>query len=164
MQCYLLLQNKVTHAPHAALKSQPCPRDGCRGRVQDAERVTQTKRKKELEAILAAPPAIPVPTPKPSGRGRKAHQAPAASRVIAFLYPPSKSLFTVAIRVFPGILSSASYLCGVEHTILVGDEAVMRLSSVIALSHLHDMKPVAMTTLSLMVRVATHLNTFGSRW
>lgn len=92
MQCHLLLQNKVTHAPHAALKSQPCPRDGCRGRVQDAERVTQTKRKKELEAILAAPPAIPVPTPKPSGRGRKSHQAPAAAQVIVSTTPKVFSL------------------------------------------------------------------------
>lgn len=79
--CCVMLQNKVTHAPHAALKSQPCPREGCRGRVKEVVRVTQTKRKKELEAILDAPPAIPVPTPKPSGRGRKAHQAPAASQV-----------------------------------------------------------------------------------
>ena len=76
-----LLQKKVTHAPHAALKSQTCPKDGCNGRVLDAERVHQTKRKKELEALLAAPPAIPVPAPKPTGRGRKTHKAPAAAQV-----------------------------------------------------------------------------------
>lgn len=81
-----MLQNKVTHAPHAALKAQPCPREGCNGRVHDAERVTQTKRKKELEAALAAPPSIPVPAPKPTGRGRKAHKAPAAAQVLFPIY------------------------------------------------------------------------------
>ncbi|DBA84516.1 hypothetical protein WJX77_012125 [Trebouxia sp. C0004] len=69
-------QNKLAHAPHAALKAQPCPREGCTGRVQDTDRVMQTKRKKTLEASLAAPAAIPVPAPKPSGKGRKTHKAP----------------------------------------------------------------------------------------
>ena len=79
--CCCCLQNKLTHAPHAALKAQPCPREGCTGRVQDTDRVMQTKRKKNLEASLAAPAAIPVPAPKPSGKGRKTHKAPASAEV-----------------------------------------------------------------------------------
>jgi len=41
----------------------------------------QTKRKKTLEASLAAPAAIPVPAPKPSGKGRKTHKAPGGAEV-----------------------------------------------------------------------------------
>lgn len=71
----------MAHAPHAALKAQKCPREGCTGRVQDTDRVVQTKRKKIIEASLAAPAAIPVPAPKPTGKGKKTHKAPAASQV-----------------------------------------------------------------------------------
>ena len=48
------MQNKLVHAPHAFLKSQICPREECSGRVQDADRVIQTKKKKALHAALQA--------------------------------------------------------------------------------------------------------------
>ncbi|KAA6421075.1 MAG: hypothetical protein FRX49_08986 [Trebouxia sp. A1-2] len=81
-------ENKLAHAPHAALKAQPCPREGCTGRVQDTDRVMQTKRKKTLEASLAAPAPIPVPAPKPSGKGRRTHRAPAGAQASG---PPASS-------------------------------------------------------------------------
>ena len=126
--CCCCLQNKLTHAPHAALKAQPCPREGCTGRVQDTDRVMQTKRKKTLEASLAAPAAIPVPAPKPSGKGRRTHKAPRDAEVTLSCLSPH-DLLNLLHKPCSKCLQQSSYALGCPRLVCLPS---MRLCMLIA--------------------------------
>lgn len=89
------LQNKAIHSPHASLKTLVCPREECTGRVQDADRVIQTKKKKALkEALTTLHAAVPEPAVKENGaKPRKGPKQAQATKVRIGLALTSHSLF-----------------------------------------------------------------------
>ena len=75
------LQNKAAHAPHASMKKQKCPREGCTGRVEATDRVIQSKKKKAIQAALQTHAVAPVVEKGQDAKPRKGPKQAQATKV-----------------------------------------------------------------------------------